>query len=224
MNDQEVLHWFRGFQVCEPGTCQESLESLNLNQTAKTRARFVKRNPLQANSLSIDHAWGIIAAPTTSIDAIMPKARTARILSTILCLSICCGANGQGKQMYSWTDKDGVVHFTDQRPAGQEVTLIDIPESEQRSYEEPYQAADSVDEPSLAQKRRDDIAQKRAQRAADKAVNDAECAVRRAEIEQLEPNRRVYFTNEQGETERMDDVERTDRVAESRAFIQKNCG
>jgi hypothetical protein len=33
----------------------------------------------------------------------------------------------------------------------------------------------------------------------------------------------VFFTNEAGETERMDDVERTNQVAEARAFIEANC-
>ena len=42
-------------------------------------------------------------------------------------------------------------------------------------------------------------------------------------MDRLEPNRRVFFTNEQGETERMDDVARTNRVAELKAQIAKNC-
>jgi len=54
-------------------------------------------------------------------------------------------------------------------------------------------------------------------------VNDAECAAKSAEVAELEPHRRVFFTNEEGETERMDDVERTNRVAEAKAFIEKNC-
>ena len=37
------------------------------------------------------------------------------------------------------------------------------------------------------------------------------------------PTGAVFYTNEQGETERMDDVDRTDKVAQLKNQIAKNC-
>ena len=54
-------------------------------------------------------------------------------------------------------------------------------------------------------------------------MKSAQCAAWQAEVDRLEPNRRVFFTNEQGETERMDDVERTNKVAELKSQIARNC-
>ena len=125
--------------------------------------------------------------------------------------------------MYSWTDEDGVVHFTDQRPEGQDIKVIDIPDSAPEPASNPYQPADAAAEPSAAQIRREELAKGRQQFAEEQAARDAECAAKRAEVERLEPHRRVFFTNDKGETERMDDVVRTERVAEAKAFIRDNC-
>lgn len=143
----------------------------------------------------------------------------------ICCFCIVSTAYGQSRQMYSWTDENGVVHFTDERPEGQDVTVLAIPDSDPSpaAATSPAQADDVASEPSLAQQRRDEIAQRRREIQEETALNDAECAAKRAEVEALEPHRRVFFTNEEGETERLDDVERTNRVAEANAFIEKNC-
>lgn len=143
------------------------------------------------------------------------------------CLASIGSIFGQSRQMYSWTDEDGVVHFSDQMPEGQDIKVIDIPEPAQEPASSPYQpvdaAADAAAEPSAAQIRREELAKSRQKRAEEQALNDAECAAKRAEVERLEPHRRVFFTNEKGETERMDDVVRTERVAEAKAFIRDNC-
>ena len=147
------------------------------------------------------------------------------LLATIIisCLCVSTIASAQSKQMYSWTDENGVVHFTDERPTGQEFTVIDIPDSEAPAEASPAVPTDEANEPSLAQQRRDEIAARRQENREQAAVLEAECAAKRAEVARLEPNRRVFFTNEEGETERMDDVERTNQVAEARAFIEANC-
>ena len=144
-------------------------------------------------------------------------------ITIISCLCISTAASAQSKQMYSWTDENGVVHFTDERPADQEVSVIDIPDSQPQTAVSPSQPADEANESSLAQQRRDEIAQRRQENREQAAVLEVECATKRAEVEALEPHRRVFFTNEEGETERMDDVERTEQVAEARAFIEANC-
>jgi len=154
---------------------------------------------------------------------IMKKVSLFITVTIISCLCFVSAVSGQSRQMYSWTDENGVVHFTDERPAGQEVTVLTIPDSEPATAGGSTEQADVASEPSLAQQRRDEIAQRRQEAEAEAAVRDVECVAKRAEVEALEPSRRVFFTNEEGETERMDDVERTNRVAEARAYIDKNC-
>ena len=68
-----------------------------------------------------------------------------------------------------------------------------------------------------------DDAQKKRDARESATQRDAECAAWQAEVDRLEPNRRVFFTNEAGETERMDDVERVNRVAELKQQIATHC-
>ncbi|MCW8871856.1 MAG: DUF4124 domain-containing protein [Xanthomonadales bacterium] len=140
-----------------------------------------------------------------------------------LCAALAMPGDGlaQEKQMYQWTDQDGVVHFSDTAPEGMDVPAKNIPMNDQPAGLGNQQAPPSG--PSAAQQRREDIAQKSAEGKANRAALDAQCAAWQAEVDRLEPNRRVFSTNEQGETERMDDVVRTNRVAELKAQIAKNC-
>jgi len=141
----------------------------------------------------------------------------------LACLALAQVGSGlaQGKKMYQWTDQDGVVHFSDTAPEGQAVTAREMPVEAAPATASPYQQAGSG--PSAAQQRREDIARKSEQSKAMQAARESECAAWQAEVDRLEPNRRVYYTNEQGETERMDDVARTNRVAELKAQIDRNC-
>lgn len=153
-------------------------------------------------------------------------------MALFFCLAISASAQDGGKHMFRWTDENGVVHFSDQRPPGLEVTVIDIPGSaapEPGSNLPPAGERPAVNsegpEPVLspADQRREEMAERREEILAARKKNEKECADARAEVARLEPNRRVFFTNEKGEVERMDDVVRVNLVAEKKAFISANC-
>jgi len=148
----------------------------------------------------------------------------------VFCLAVPAAAQEEGRQMYRWTDENGVVHFTDQRPPGQDVMVIDIPATSPPSStnltpgESPATSEpNDTEQLSPADQRRKEMEARRAEILAAREKNAKICAEKRDEVARLEPNRRVYFTNEEGEVERMDDVVRTDRVAEAKAYIEENC-
>ena len=49
-------------------------------------------------------------------------------------------------------------------------------------------------------------------------------ATNRVRLERVEPNRRIFYTDESGENVRMDDDKRIALVEESKDFLTKNCG
>ena len=124
-------------------------------------------------------------------------------------------------EVYTWTDEDGVVHFSDREPVGRDANLQELPDTTPSSGPNPYEESQAGK--SAAQQRREDIQRKGQESQAQKAMAERNCEAWRAEVARLEPNRRVFFTNEQGETERMDDVDRTNRVAELKSMIAQNC-
>lgn len=152
------------------------------------------------------------------------KAKTRRMQKALLALISAATISGlQAKEMYSWTDENGVVHFSDTRPPGQQVTTEQIPGGTAANADDPYSGLTAEDQPTPGQARREELTQKKRAAQQEQAAMDAQCAAWRTELQRLEPNRRVFYTNEAGETERMDDVERTDRVAELKAQIGRDC-
>ena len=151
----------------------------------------------------------------------MKKSSIHVLIVAIVCLLLSFTSGAQDKKLYSWTDENGTVHFSDVQPEGQVVEERNIPQDAPPASDNPYHDVDTG--PSAAEQRHQDIAQKSEQAQIQQAMNSAQCPSWQAEVDRLEPNRRVYSTNEQGETVRMDDVERTNQVAELKAQIAKNC-
>jgi hypothetical protein len=151
----------------------------------------------------------------------MKNSSISALFAALFCLFLTTCVEAQDKKMYSWTDENGTVHFSDKPTEGQNVQEIDIPQSAPPVSANPYQEVDTA--PSAAEQRREEIALKNEENQVNRAEKNAECSSWQSEVEQLEPNRRVFYTNDKGETERMDDVERTDRVAELKAQIARNC-
>jgi len=151
----------------------------------------------------------------------MKKSSIHVFFAAIICLLLIFTTEAQDKKLYSWTDENGTVHFSETKPEGQNVQEKIIPQEATPVADNPYKDVDAG--PSVAEQRRQDIARKSEQAQVQKAANSIQCPSWQAEVDRLEPNRRVFSTNEQGETVRMDDVARTSRVAELKALIAKNC-
>jgi hypothetical protein len=128
----------------------------------------------------------------------------------------------QAQSMYTWTDENGVVHFSDVEPQGQQAQEQQIPIEDTPSTPDPYSSPGET-QPSYADQRRQQLEANSKAAQQEQSRNTSRCASWQAEVNRLEPNRRVFYTNDQGETERMDDIQRTNRVAELKAQLAQNC-
>lgn len=149
-----------------------------------------------------------------------------RLLPSIVAFVACISAgaaSAQSQEMYQYTDENGTVVFTDQKPVNQEVKTQAIPSGPAPQGDNPYATATSPGEPSPAELRREEISKNKQQAHQDQAMSQAQCTAWQAEVDGLEPHRRVFFTNDEGETERMDDVVRVNKVAELKGKIAANC-
>jgi len=153
-------------------------------------------------------------------------------------------AYAQGNEIYTWKDKNGVVHYSDTAPDNPDAKSMEAPEAylpgsagaypEERAGDVPdadAPASDQVspaggaenEEISYAEQKRREIARNREERRAAQAERDRKCAAAREQVAALEPHRRVFFTNDEGETERMDDEVRVGKVEEAKAEIARYC-
>ena len=156
--------------------------------------------------------------------------RTVQRLKLIVGLVVVCiCTDALATEIYSWVDKDGVHHFSDSVPAVEhEVKNIDLPDQappEPASGSVPLPTGNEEDAPlTAAQTIRKKIDDDRAERKKAKAELAQLCPRYRDRLARMEPGRRVFYTDEQGEMVRLDDDQRIGMVNEAREFIVKNCG
>jgi hypothetical protein len=159
-----------------------------------------------------------------------------------LLLSVISG-NAVAGEIYSWTDKNGVVHYGDRPPEGQKTQIVVVPQAprpdDAGAYPSPVDArpgsessaADAINTPgeqetvplSLADQRREQLAKDRKEKRETREDTERMCAKHQRRLTQIEPARRVFYTDEKGQSVRMDDDLRIELVEEDKAYIAKNC-
>lgn len=171
-----------------------------------------------------------------------PRTRPGCRRAPAICLLAFLGlAAAQAAEVYTWTDENGVVHYSDAPRADGEMNTVEVDEIYRPGSADAYAApavpaeaspqADTEgpsDTPaeapiSAAQQRREQIAAERAERRQQQDETGRLCERHRQRLEQMEPARRVFYTDEQGEQVRMDDEQRMALIDESRAFLAANC-
>ena len=164
-------------------------------------------------------------------------AHIAVAFTTAMLASIA--AHAQSTQVYTWTDENGVVHYVDTPPDNPNAVSIEATEAYRPGSAGAYPEADTeavtdeenpeADEEnpeaveSYADQKREQLAARREEARVEEAERQRTCAEARTRVDQLEPSRRVYYTDEQGETVRMDDEERVRLVEEAKAVMAENC-
>jgi len=158
-----------------------------------------------------------------------------QIMLCVLALTVCQAL--AAAEVYTWTDENGVVHFSDAPPESGESARLQVEEIYRPGSVEalptpsdaPAEAAVHSGEPeaepplSAAQQRREQILRDRAERQEEAAEAERLCGLHRQRLEQMEPARRVFYTDESGESVRMDDDRRMALIDESKQFLADNC-
>ena len=130
------------------------------------------------------------------------------------------------EEIYRWVDKDGVVHFGSRPEGHEDAELVNIekaPGHDSQSNPEPVSPYAADPQPSYSQKQRDERAQSRKEAAEKQKEMDVLCKNNRERVASLEPVVRVMYEQDDGSVIRMDDNDRLEKLAESKAFIAENC-
>lgn len=156
-------------------------------------------------------------------------------VTLLLPLAVCA----QSKNIYSWTDENGIQHFSDQEPTDIKAEAQPIPtpmEPEFPENAEEIPLADDSDNtatsqiaataetmPSYADQQREEIRERREASKEEQAERNRICLQARDQLARIEPNRRVYYTGEDGESVRMDDEQRVREVEKNKALVAEYC-
>ncbi len=162
-----------------------------------------------------------------------------RFLSACLATALLAGPLSPlvAKEIYTWKDENGVVHYVDTPPDNPNAQAVTAPEAYRPGSVSTLPDAAPADESpatepevetagqdlSAADARRQELAARRAERRAEDQELAELCARARAQLADLEPSRRVFYEDEQGETVRMDDDQRMNAIEENRKLIEEYC-
>jgi hypothetical protein len=162
--------------------------------------------------------------------------RYGHLLLLVLSASLAWSAPlfAQSSSVYTWTDETGVVHVSDSPREDGNSDRIRVEGAYKPGSSDAYPEAnaapaetagvDSEEVPlSAAQQRREQIAEARVQRQEAEAEARKQCGRHRQRLTQMEPARRVFYINEEGEQVRMDDDERMGAIEESKAYLARYC-
>lgn len=140
--------------------------------------------------------------------------------SLLFALLASAGAAGD---IYTWKDKDGKVHYSDNPPpAPTEIRTLDKP-----APSPPAAAGGSVAEQELEFRKRRAAASE-AQAKADKEKAEAEerrrnCEIARGQLAALESGQRIVRTRADGEREYLDDEQRAAEIERARKMMNDWC-
>jgi len=153
-------------------------------------------------------------------------------LGSIFYFAVLGSALGQAQSVYTWKDAQGVVHYTDTPPDNPNAVEMPATEAYRPGSTGAYPQADAavtedgkdpVAVESAADQQRKQLDEARKKSQAKQAERARLCAKAREQLEAIEPSRRVFFTNDKGQTERLDDEQRVAMVEQAKAQIAQNC-
>ena len=148
------------------------------------------------------------------------------ILLASLCWSLAATA-----EVYKWVDKDGNVHFTDQKPEAEknaetvDTSFSELSETRQQAAEQRIELLRQSEISNKASQAEytDRRAQQRDKNREARAKRDAACARGRSDLAITERSNRLYTTDENGERSYLSDEQRVARTTAARKLIADHC-
>lgn len=124
-------------------------------------------------------------------------------------------------QVYKWVDDKGVTHFDAQPPVGVEASSVNTKVNQPKKAILDQVAPSSSKEPNEAQQKAIDAKVKQ-DVAAQEAERQRFCEMQRSNLSQLMNNPRIRI-EENGQTRRLTEEERQQRINEAKKGIAENC-
>lgn len=171
--------------------------------------------------------------------AMNPPGRCAIATSFVLAfaLTVAAGANAQDSEssspgIYTWTDEDGTVHFTEEAPKNVDAKTVTVepPPPVSSPYESVTESAGDAgaDDENLspgarARQQRLEREQANSEAQAQRQQLEEACDRARQQVINLESRTNVLVQDPDGGTTRLGDDRRLEMLEETRGFITDNC-
>lgn len=133
-------------------------------------------------------------------------------------------AMAAGSSVYKWTDENGVTHFGDRQPTGQNSEQVDVRSGTSGSTtKERASPQEQVEELEQRQQEEQQRQKETAVQEARRKQREANCATARSNLEIIENNARIR-TEENGEMRYLSPEEIEERRQQFQKIAEDNCG
>lgn len=151
----------------------------------------------------------------------MSKGMNRKIL-TLAVLLVAAPAMSSAASVYKWTDENGVTHFGDRQPTGQQAESVSIrtgkpSESNRQSPQEQVEALEEQE--AKEAERKEESAAEEARRK----QREANCATARSNLSVLKRNSRIRI-EEEGEQRYLSEEEIEEQRLKFEEIAKENCG
>jgi len=151
--------------------------------------------------------------------------RFIRQLTFVSLLTLFCTTSFAG--IYKWTDAEGNVHYSQQRPRDTSSEKMNVPQhapTDTSTYKRPaLQSNDSENKNAADDKQKSDEPEEVKETKAEKKRRLAECEQVRQNLATMESRGRVRSKDKDGNTRYLSQQEKEDRMASSRKKLAKYC-
>lgn len=154
------------------------------------------------------------------------------IITTVtMALGLAVSLASHAQTVYRWVDGEGVVHYGARPPEGVKATMVDmsnpsgglgVPAAEINPSPGEDAAAEAP-EISVAEQRRRDRAERRAETRQENAERQRNCTAMERQRAALEPHPRVIIRDKDGNPTRMADDDRIAKLEEAKQYLEENC-
>ena len=133
-------------------------------------------------------------------------------------------AMAAGSSVYKWTDENGVTHFGDRQPTGQNSEQVNVRSGTSGSANEkrasPQERVNQMEQQQQEEQQRQ---QETAVQEARRKQREANCATARSNLEIINSNARIR-TEENGEVRYLSPEEIEERRKQFQKIAEENCG
>ncbi|PAV25174.1 DUF4124 domain-containing protein [Tamilnaduibacter salinus] len=145
------------------------------------------------------------------------------ILLTMTAVFLMFSGHAAAESVYKWTDEDGVTHFGDRQPSGQQSESVDVKTGTSQSPGNRTSATEQVE--ALNEEKAREQEQQKQSRAeeARRKQQQKNCEIARENLNTLNTYSRIRVQGEDGEQRYLTPEEIEERKAKFQAVVEDSC-
>lgn len=146
-------------------------------------------------------------------------------LITGLLFALSCGTAANAAKVYKWVDKEGVTHYGEQVPQGEEFETISTTTAPPKDAAKAKQRLEDTNAARQSEEAKKlDFEEQKKQREEDIRIRKENCENAKANLKTIQDNARIRMMGDDGQYRYLSEEERQQQLDRAQHIIDTNCG